>query len=500
MIIVPHPVARGANQAMQAARLGAQVDMIGRVGDDAYGRSLLQTAKEAGIDIAHVQIDEALPTAVGNVQLELGTDGKTENRIIVISGANMAITPDSITFLKECISDYDMVLLQLEIPMEVNEAVINIASEAGVPVLLNPAPAKSITDDILSKLTYLAPNETEAEILTGISIREKNGRISLEAAKKAATVLLGQGVKNVIITLGDAGALFATRESFEYCPSVRDITAVDPTAAGDSFIGAFAVAKAAEKASLDALRFACTAAAITVSRKGAQPSLPALDEVNGLLKKIDWEACEMITAESKKYLNNYAKMIKQNVSDYSETLISDFYKDAVALILDVQSNGGRVHVTGIGKPAHVANYAASLLSSTGTPTYFLHGTEAVHGSCGQLVEGDVVICISNSGETSEMKSTVLAIKNNGCYIIGITGNADSWLAKQSDVHLLAHVDQEGGPMNRAPISSVLVECMVLQGLGVILQSTRGLTAQEYVRRHPGGTLGQLRENETAGGV
>ena len=113
------------------------------------------------------------------------------------------------------------------------------------------------------------------------------------------------------------------------------------------------------------------------------------------------------------------------------------YEDAVALIEECRAAGHRVHVTGIGKPGHVAGYGASLLSSTGTPSYFLHGTEAVHGSCGQLEEGDVVIAISNSGETVELKATVLAVKNNGCRVIGITGNAESWLAKESDALLLA---------------------------------------------------------------
>ena len=114
----------------------------------------------------------------------------------------------------------------------------------------------------------------------------------------------------------------------------------------------------------------------------------------------------------------------------------EVYEDAVALIEECRAAGHRVHVTGIGKPGHVAGYGASLLSSTGTPSYFLHGTEAVHGSCGQLEEGDVVIAISNSGETVELKATVLAVKNNGCRVIGITGNAESWLAKESDALLL----------------------------------------------------------------
>lgn len=171
------------------------------------------------------------------------------------------------------------------------------------------------------------------------------------------------------------------------------------------------------------------------------------------------------------------------------------YINAAELILSAQDRGNRIHITGIGKPGHVSSYGASLLSSTGTPTYFLHGTEAVHGSCGQLLPGDVVICISNSGETSELKATVRAIKNNGCIIIGISGNPDSWLAKESAVHLYAGVEQEGDPLNRAPRTSVLVESYVIQRLSLLLQTYRNIDPAQYVKWHPGGTLGDLRENE-----
>ena len=171
------------------------------------------------------------------------------------------------------------------------------------------------------------------------------------------------------------------------------------------------------------------------------------------------------------------------------------YVKAAELILASRQKGGRLHITGIGKPGHVSGYGASLLSSTGTPTYFLHGTEAVHGSCGQLVQGDVVVCISNSGETAEMKTTVTAIKNNGCEVIGVSGNPDSWLAKQSAAHLFAGVCCEGGPLNRAPRASILAENFVLQRLSVLLQANRGLDPKQYVMWHPGGTLGQLRDNE-----
>ena len=130
---------------------------------------------------------------------------------------------------------------------------------------------------------------------------------------------------------------------------------------------------------------------------------------------------------------------------------------AAALILQAKAKGGRLHISGIGKPAHIAQYLASLMSSTGTPAYFLHGTEAVHGSCGQLVPGDVVIFISNSGETAEMKATVLAVKNNGCSVIGVSGGRTSWLARQSDVLPYAGAEREGGPSNRAPRNSILAE-------------------------------------------
>lgn len=195
------------------------------------------------------------------------------------------------------------------------------------------------------------------------------------------------------------------------------------------------------------------------------------------------------------HLDTYRSVCLRECEQVLGTLDAHFYKDAVALIRRCRQQGGRLHITGIGKPAHLATYMASLFSSTGTPAYYLHGTEAVHGSCGQLVAGDVVICVSNSGETAEMKATAAAIRSNGCAIIAVTGNADSWLAKFAQVHLLAHVSAEGGPLNRAPRASILAEMLVLQGLSTILQGENQLTPEEYVKRHPGGTLGKLRPDE-----
>lgn len=194
-------------------------------------------------------------------------------------------------------------------------------------------------------------------------------------------------------------------------------------------------------------------------------------------------------------LDTFFTITEKEFSSFLKEIRREELQAAAQFIWDSQAKGGRLHITGIGKPAHVASYASSLISSTGTPAYFLHGTEAVHGSCGQLVSGDVVICISNSGETAEMKATAMAIRNNGCFIIAVTGNTDSWLARFADTHIFAGVKLEGGPLNRAPRMSILAETVALQALSIVLQEKRAITPQEYVLRHPGGSLGALRENE-----
>ncbi len=194
-------------------------------------------------------------------------------------------------------------------------------------------------------------------------------------------------------------------------------------------------------------------------------------------------------------LQNFINTTKQEVENSLNNLDVQAIDKAAEIIKNAKRNNNRVHVSGIGKPGHIAGYIASLMSSTGTPTYFLHGTEAVHGSCGQLVKGDVVIFISNSGETQEMKVTVNAILNNECIVIGVSGNPNSWLAKNSSVHLTAHVDNEGGPLNRAPRNSILSELINLQALSVVLQSDADVDPKQYVKWHPGGKLGELRNNE-----
>lgn len=194
-------------------------------------------------------------------------------------------------------------------------------------------------------------------------------------------------------------------------------------------------------------------------------------------------------ATDKEQVQEFLSIAKESIDEYVAGIDFEALSAAKQLILDAEAKGGRLHVTGIGKPGHVSGYAASLFSSTGTPTYELHGTECVHGSAGQTKPGDVVIAISNSGETNELKATVACLKGVGVHIIALTGNPNSWLANEAEVALIAGVKQEGDSMNKPPRASILAEIMELQCLSILLQNEFGLGPKQYVMWHPGGALG-----------
>lgn len=271
------PGGKGANQAVQAARLGAEVVMVGKVGNDDFGTALLNSLKNSGVEILHITKTNSAPTAVGNIQLQINENG-TDNRIIVVPGANYKITEEDVAFLECDIKNYDMVILQNEIPEQINIAVANYAAANSVPVMLNPAPYRPISPELLKNITYISPNEHEALAITGIM---PDNECNIGLAVKALNQM---GVKKVIITLGKRGCVYSDGENIVYGKSVDCGRVVDTTAAGDSFIAAFCTAVSSEMALEDALKFANCTAGITVSRKGAQPSLPKLDEVEKIWK------------------------------------------------------------------------------------------------------------------------------------------------------------------------------------------------------------------------
>ena len=279
------PGGKGANQAVQAARLGADVTMVGKVGQDDFGKALIGSCAQAGIHTDYILKADDVSSAVGDVMLEVAEGKKTKNRIIVVPGANMRITPADVAFLKDTIDRYDMVVLQIEIPMEINEIVAEYAFAKGVPVMLNSAPSAPLSPALLSHLAYISPNEHEAADLTGIPIRKEGKEVNMEDVKAAVAALLDKGVKNVVITLGSSGAVVANREEFIYQPCVDVVEVKDPTAAGDSFVGAFTTAVCSGLNHEQALTFANYTATLTVSRMGAQPSLPQLSEVVALMRR-----------------------------------------------------------------------------------------------------------------------------------------------------------------------------------------------------------------------
>jgi ribokinase len=265
---------KGANQAVAAARAGGQVTLVARVGRDILGEQALAGFVREGINAGHVVRDPAAPSGVALIFV--GGDG--ENSIAVAPGANNKLSPDDVKSAQGAFSAADILVLQLEMPLETVEAAAQLAQRAGLRVILNPAPApkEPLPARLLQDISILTPNETEAELLTGIKVD------SAESAAKAAAKLLAQGVGAVIVTLGAKGAYVASAAGGKLIPGFK-VEAVDTTAAGDTFNGALAVALAEGQAFDQAVRFAHAAAAISVTRLGAQPSAPKRDEIEKLL-------------------------------------------------------------------------------------------------------------------------------------------------------------------------------------------------------------------------
>jgi len=269
-----NPGGKGANQAVAAARLGGDVTFVTSVGMDIFGEQTLQNLLKEGIDMSGLIKDENNPSGVAMITV----DKHAENSIVVASGANMGIRKEDIDRYFSTEADYEILLMQLEIPMPVIEYAAEKAVKRGVKVILNPAPAAKLTDLLYSCLYLVTPNETETEFLTGIRPDDER------SAVKAADFLRKKGVKNVIITLGASGAFVFSGDMQRTLPAPR-VNAVDTTAAGDTFSGALAVALSEGKDIERAVNFANRAAARTVTKMGAQSSIPYLSELKDSLVK-----------------------------------------------------------------------------------------------------------------------------------------------------------------------------------------------------------------------
>jgi ribokinase len=260
------PGGKGANQAVAAARQGSSVAIVGRVGNDSFGPDLINNLKQNHVDTSHVQTDAQSATGTAIIVV----DGNGQNSIVLSPGGNGKVSSADLSNVS--FSDYKLLLLQLEIPVETVLAAAQRAKESGVRVLLNPAPARSLPDELISLADFVVPNESELSLLTDQPVGD------MPSAEKAAKTLLERGIQNVIVTLGANGALVVNKEITKHVPPFK-VDVVDTTAAGDAFIGGFASALLQSKSIEDAVRYGCACGSLATTKFGAQPSLPTREEV-----------------------------------------------------------------------------------------------------------------------------------------------------------------------------------------------------------------------------
>jgi ribokinase len=268
------PGGKGANQAVAAAKLGAEVFLVAKLGKDIFAEQSLKSFESAGVKTEYVTQTEQAPSGIASIIVD--KDG--DNIIVVAPGANRKLTPQDVKQAEREMVSAGAVVAQLEIPLDTVYAGAELAQQHNVPFILNPAPAHKLGDDLLKRVTILTPNESEAGVLAGIEVT--NG----ESAVKAAESVLGMGVKSVIITMGKDGYLLADDGGTEFHESIA-VTAIDTTAAGDAFTGALAVGVAEGRTLGEAAAFANCAAALSVTKMGAQPSLPTRNEVEEFMRK-----------------------------------------------------------------------------------------------------------------------------------------------------------------------------------------------------------------------
>jgi len=263
---------KGANQAVAAARAGGEVTFVARVGDDLFGENAIAGFRRDGIDVAHVL---KTPDAASGIALIM-VDRGGENSIAVASGANGLLTPADVEASEPALAGAACALAQLEVPIDAVQRAMELAFRKGIRTILNPAPARELPDALLGMVSILTPNETEAELLTGLPVRDEADAV------RAASRLAERGPRTILITLGARGVYVHDPEWSGTVPGFP-VEAVDTTAAGDVFNGALAAALSEGKSLRDAVRFGCAAAAISVTRLGAQPSAPTRPEIEEFL-------------------------------------------------------------------------------------------------------------------------------------------------------------------------------------------------------------------------
>jgi arabinose-5-phosphate isomerase len=472
-----------------AAALGLRTGIFGRQADDQDGRFLRGAMDRHGIE-HHLVLDGS---ASSFAHIFVDDDGG--RAIYMAPGATAETTAQHI---RECHAEFIRRAARVttevsQLPLEAVREVQRVAREAGIPNLVDldvppsdAVPALGDEDDlreVLQAADVLKPGKAAARALLG------GGDDALALARGLRERF---GSRAVVVTDGAAGCAIAAQGASLRVPGVVARAVVDTTGAGDAFLGGLLMGLQLGFDWEAAGRLANACGAACVEKLGAFPDGAAaararvLELWDGPALRLPAPAPPRVGREALASLD----VCLAELAGLRRRQSAEAFERVVELVREAEGRGGRVHVTGIGKPQHVAQYAASLLSSVGTPATFLHGTEVVHGSAGQVVAADVVIAISNSGETRELREAVEAVRRLGARIVAVTGNPGSWLAKNADAVLEAGVAHEGGGLGFAPRASVAAQVLVLAALSAALEEARGLTPDEYHARHPSGALGE----------
>jgi arabinose-5-phosphate isomerase len=478
-----------------AAALGLRAGIAGRQGRDEGGRFL-----RAAMDRAGIERDLVLEGSASSVA-EIFVDDEGGRAIYMAPGATSETTAEHVR------NDHAAAIRRAarfttevsQLPLAAAREALSIAREAGIPTVVDldvpPSDAlaglgdESQLDAVLRAADVLKPSKGAA--------RELSPDAGGDALALARELRKRFGNQAVVVTDGEAGCAIAS-DDFEGRVAAPAIQVHDTTGAGDAFLGGLLAGLHHGLSWEDAGRLGNACGAACAEKLGAFPedAASARSRVLALYEGPALSLGELPVNEIGANSPAEEALAVLDVAIEEMTalrgrLSADVFEKSMSLIRSAEAAGGRVHVTGIGKPEHVAHYVASLLSSTGTPATFLHATEAVHGSTGQVVPGDVVIAISNSGETRELRHAVETVRGMNARVIGVTGNPDSWLATQADAFLDAGVAREGGALGLAPRASVAAEVLVLAALGAALEKEKGFSKADYNLRHPAGKLGEL---------
>ncbi len=480
-----------------AAVLGLRTGIFGRQGDDEGGRFLRAAMQRAGIEMdIHIDPDAASTVA------EIFVDDSGERSIYMAPGATSATTREHVRkhhapFIARARTLSTEVS---QLPLEATLEALTIAREAGRQTVVDfDVPAADAIATLGDEASLIAVLEA-ADILKPAKIagRALFPEHADDPLALARAIRSRFGNDAVVVTDGDGGCAISAADWEGQVPAAS-AKCVDSTGAGDAFLGGLLVARASGLDWQDTGRFANACGAACVEQMGAFPEDPlaararveAFYAGTGGAAFALAQATVAVDAAGEGASAGLAVLYRtaHELQSLAERHDGEALIAAARIVEESLARGGRVHVTGLGKPEHVSRYAASLLSSTGTPATFLHTTESTHGSLGQVVPGDVVIAISNSGSTRETVELAHLLEAHGAQVIAVTGNPASALASAARVTLDAGVESEGGPLDLAPRASIAAEVAVLAALSALLEERSGFSREDYAARHPAGALG-----------